>query len=191
MRVFISIFISFYVCSAFADPLDGILVVAENNTAYERASYGGWRDADGDCQKTRDEVLIAESLTPMRLDARGCRGIAGLWYDPFTGRVFTDPRGLDIDHLVPPKEAHQSGGHAWRDETRRAYANDLANPGHLMAVHNGANRSKGARDPAEWLPPNAAFHCAYVRAWIEVKRVWNLSMDAAEVAAIRTILARC
>ena len=60
--------------SAFANPLDGILVVAENDTAYERSSYGGWRDADGDCQKTRDEVLIAESLAPVRLDARGCRG---------------------------------------------------------------------------------------------------------------------
>lgn len=191
MRVFNILLISFYVSSALADPFDGIRVGRESEVAYDRSLYGGWRDADGDCQKTRDEVLIAESLAPLRLDARGCRSLSGLWLGPFTGRLFTDPGDLDIDHLVPLKEAHQSGGHAWRRDVRRAYANDLANPGHLVAVHNGANRSKGARDPAEWLPPNTAYHCAYVRGWIEVKRAWRLSMDAAEVAAIRTVLARC
>jgi hypothetical protein len=31
-------------------------------------------------------------------------------------------------------------------------------------VSASANRSKGARDPAVWLPPNQEFHCEYVRA---------------------------
>ena len=55
----------------------------------------------------------------------------------------------------------------------------------------GANRSKGFKDPAEWLPTNKAFHCAYVLTWIGVKRAWALSMDGAEAAAIRDVLEDC
>ena len=28
----------------------------------------------------------------------------------------------------------------------------MSHPDHLIAVASGANRSKGAKDPAEWLP---------------------------------------
>ena len=120
---------------------------------------------------------------------RGCKVMAGLWFGLYTGRTFTNPRALDIDHLVPLKEAHQSGAHAWSRERRRAYANDLDNPGHLIAVHAGTNRAKGYKDPAEWLPPNEAFRCAYVLAWRAVKRKWGLSMDAAEAAVVARVLA--
>ncbi len=101
------------------------------------------------------------------------------------------PGDVDIDHPVPLKEAHQSGAHAWDNDKRRRYANDLDNPGHLNAVDDSTNQSKGDKDPAEWLPPNEAFHCAYVVAWIEVKKAWQLSMDQAEADAIRTVLSNC
>ncbi len=63
---------------------------------YDRDLYGGWIDADGDCQDTRQEVLIAESITPVQLDSRGCRVVSGTWLDPFTGQTFTNPGDLDI-----------------------------------------------------------------------------------------------
>ncbi len=79
--------------------------------AFERALYPHWIDADGDCRDTRAEVLAAESLTPVRYDGRGCKVVAGRWFDPFTGRTLTDPSMIDIDHRVPLAEAHRSGAH--------------------------------------------------------------------------------
>ena len=167
----------------------GQVIEPEVDAPYDRSQYGGWTDADGDCMNTRHEVLAAESLVPSILSPDGCKVVAGLWFGFYTGRTFTDPRDLDIDHLVPLKEAYQSGGWAWTRERRRAYANDLDNPGHLIAVDRRANRRKGARDPAEWLPSNEAFLCAYVLAWVADKRAWRLSMDQAEAAAIEQVLA--
>jgi hypothetical protein len=177
---------------AAADHLDGLTIAPEVNAPYDRESmYGGWRDDDGDCQNTRQEVLAAESLIPAVLSDDGCNVKTGLWFDLYTGLTFTTPGDLDIDHLVPLKEAHQSGAHAWTDEKRRDYANDQDNPGHLIAVDDGTNQSKGDKDPAEWLPPNLAFRCAYVSAWTAVKREWVLAMDSAEEAAIRGVLVGC
>jgi hypothetical protein len=61
----------------------------------------------------------------------------------------------------------------------------------LIAVDASANRSKGDRDPADWLPPNEAFRCAYMLAWTAVKRTWKLSMDQAEADAITAVLQNC
>ena len=170
-RLGIGVFAITAALSARADPLDGLTIAPEVDAPYDRnAMYGDWRDADGDGLKTRDEVLAAESLIPATLRDDGRKVTAGLWFDPYTGLAFTDPEDVDIDHLVPLKEAHQSGAHAWTNEKRRSYTNDLDNPGHLIAVDDGTNQSKGFKDPAEWLPPNADFHCAYVTAWLAVKR---------------------
>lgn len=159
--------------------------------AYDRTLYGGWIDWDGDCQDTRQEVLIAESLEPVKLDAKRCRVVSGKWYDPFTDRYYTDPRKLDIDHFVPLKEVHRSGGSSWGTAQKRAYANDLSDPKTLIAVSASANRSKKDKDPANWLPPNSAFHCEYVKTWVEIKKEWGLEMDAAEAAKVKELLTGC
>jgi hypothetical protein len=157
------------------------LVRAED---YNRSEHfgSGWIDADGDCQDTRQEVLIAESLIPVNLGLSGCRVMTGVWYCEFTGKFFTDPRKLDIDHMVPLKEAWLSGADKWTYEERLAYANDLNDPGHLIAVALGANRSKGADDPGQWLPPVGKK--VYVRSWLKVKMNYGLSMDSTELIAI-------
>jgi hypothetical protein len=159
--------------------------------AYDRDLYRHWTDADGDCQDARQEVLIAESLVPPTLEPDGCRVAAGRWHDPYTGAVVTDPGDLDVDHLIPLAEAHRSGADTWTADRRERFANDLAEPRSLIAVSASANRSKGDQDPADWLPPEASYHCAYVRAWVAVKERWNLAMDAAERAAVDRVLAGC
>jgi len=158
---------------------------------YSRNLYGSWIDEDGDCQNTRQEVLIAESLVPVELNSGGCRVVSGAWLDPFTDRTFTDPGELDIDHFIPLAEAHRSGANSWTPQHRRDFANDLSFPGSLIAVSASANRSKGDRDPADWLPPNQDFHCEYVRTWIIAKAYWGLTMDDVERSTVYLILGEC
>jgi hypothetical protein len=120
------------------------LVFSEQCPKYNRNDYGGWIDANGDCQRTRAEVLIEESTKPVTFrSSRRCKVVSGFWSDPFSGRTFTDPSMLDIDHVVPLKEAHQSGAWKWIREKKRRYANDIADKNHLMAVYRSENRSKG------------------------------------------------
>ncbi len=156
------------------------------SSRYHRADWlPRWADADGDCQSTRHEVLIAESRVPVTLSASRCQVQRGEWLDPYTGRLYTNPRELDIDHLVPLAEAHRSGGAAWSQRRKRAFANDLRFDATLVAVSRSENRSKGARDPARWVPRNnPRAICAYLRDWVQVKARWALEMDAAERQAI-------
>ena len=159
--------------------------------SYKRKLYRHWIDADGDCQNTRQEVLIEESVEPVVLDDKGCKVLSGRWYDPYTGQTFTNPRELDIDHLVPLAEAHRSGGYSWDAKMRKAFANDLSDTRSLIAVKASANRSKSDRDPAQWLPINETYHCEYVAAWIAVKQLWGLVMDAEEKATIYRLQSQC
>ena len=147
---------------------------------YDRDLYKHWIDADRDCQDTRQEVLISESVQPVVLDDRGCRVVSGEWLDLYTGQTFTDPSRLDIDHFIPLSEAHRSGADTWTPEQRQSFANDLTNEHSLIAVSASANRSKGDRDPANWLPPDESFQCEYIKRWGAVKEYFNLRMDATE-----------
>jgi uncharacterized membrane protein YhaH (DUF805 family) len=157
---------------------------------YNRDLFRHWIDADGDGCDTRREVLIAESLTPVSVGAR-CSLSGGSWYSAFDGVTTTDASSFDIDHFVPLKEAWDSGAHGWDSVTRQRFANDLDYAGSLIAVSASSNRSKGASDPAEWMPPNRSYWCVYLVTWVEVKIRWNLSADSSEVAAIRSAGAGC
>ncbi len=158
---------------------------------YSRSLYRHWIDADHDCQNTRQEVLIEESLEPAILDAKGCKVRSGRWYDPYTDKTVTDPTELDIDHYVPLAEVHRSGGYAWNSAKREAYANDLTIQQTLIAVKASANRSKSDNDPAGWLPSNEAYRCEYVTTWVAIKKKWGLVMDVAEMNAVIAILQGC
>ena len=123
-------------------------------------------------------MLVAESLVPVTFtDDRRCRVASGEWLGPYTGQRFTDPRQLDIDHLVPLRHAHDTGAGAWSAARKRQYANYLAQPAHLVAVEARVNRSKGAKGPADWRPPNQAYWCQYATDWQAIKEQWGLRSD--------------
>ena len=54
-----------------------------------------------------------------------CKVKKGRWTCPYTGKVFTNPKQLDVDHMVALGNAARSGGQAWGRDRKRDYANDL------------------------------------------------------------------
>ncbi len=176
--------------------LRGLRVAARSSdTEYNRRDWRHWVDADRDCQNTRAEVLIAESVARVsfapREDGDRCRVVSGHWVGPWTGEVFTDASDVDIDHHVPLGHAHESGGWGWNPRRKRAYANDLTHPASLQATSAPVNRSKGKQPPDEWRPQESAGWCRYAADWVSVKEAWDLTVTSAEVAALETMLATC
>lgn len=155
---------------------------------YSRDLFRHWIDSDRNGCNTREEVLIAESLTNAQVDRFGCAVVAGDWLSAFDGVSHTDPSDLDIDHLVPLKEAWDSGAHAWTTAQREQFANDLFDGRALIAVTNSVNRSKGDRDPSQWLPPQSSYVCQYIADWIAVKNAWDLTMDTSEWGRLKNLL---
>ena len=115
----------------------------------------------------------------------------GRWYGAFTGVYVEDPSDLDIDHLVPLKNAHLSGAWRWDAEMKEEYANDLSDPDHLIAVTVSANRSKGTKGPEEWGPPEQSYWCDYATDWTEVKARWELTMTKVESEIVMDMLGTC
>ena len=159
---------------------------------YSRSHWKHWTDEDGDCQDARQEALVSESLVEVTFESeRKCRVATGRWYGAFTGIYVEAPGDLDIDHLVPLKNAHDSGGWAWSSDRKQEYANNLRDPDHLVAVTKGANRSKGAKGPEEWRPPDEGYWCQYATDWTEVKMEWGLTMTQRETEAVIEMLDTC
>lgn len=144
---------------------------------YNRAQFGkGWDDADGDCQNSRHEALIAQSTAPVRFKSgRNCKVTAGRWISPFTGAVIHDPSKIDIDHVVPLKWAWERGASQWSYRTRQRFANDQAN---LLSVEASLNRQKGAKGLDKWLPP--ANRCQYVARFMRLVKSYDLYLTPSE-----------
>ena len=171
--------------------VDALVVASEQPDGYDRDLFRHWVDADGDGCDTRREVLIAEAVVAPSV-AGDCALADGVWVSRYDAETETGTgRGFDVDHLVPLKEAWESGAHSWDAQTRERFANDLGYEHSLIAVSAGSNRQKGAQDPTTWLPAEADQRCWYVAAWVHVKTRWQLSADPAEVDTLRNIISGC
>lgn len=142
---------------------------------YNREDWGNWIDEDKDGLNTRDEVLAEESLIKPVISNN--KVVYGKWFDKYTGKYFTNPSDLDIDHLVPLKNAHISGASNWSKRKKNRYYNYLKYDNHLIAVSKSANRNKSDKSPVEWLPPNEEYQCEYVREWYKIKTDWGLTVE--------------
>lgn len=186
----------------------------DTTTDYDRDAYGPrWKDTDRNGCDQRNDVL-ARDLTNV-VKAGACVVIAGDLEDPYTGTLvhFTkaDAGAVEIDHLVPLEEAHQSGGADWTAAQRLAFATDTGN---LQATIAWVNRGKGSRDPGgdsdgdgdgdnPWPPAgdlsprhpgvrfNPAYRCTYAERWDDIKDRYGLSVDRVERDGLAALLATC
>jgi hypothetical protein len=173
-----------------ARQLDRLTVATSSSMrGYSRARFPHWRSTGANCD-VRDTVLRrdGERLGPVKLS--GCNVVGGRWHSPYDGKTLTDPKAVDIDHMVPLANAWRSGADTWDDKRRGDFANDLTRP-QLKAVSLTSNRAKGDQDPAQWKPPARAYWCQYAQDWIAVKYFWKLTVTTAEKAALEDMMGTC
>ena len=139
---------------------------------------------------SREAAMIRDGQG-VQADAE-CRPTAGVWKDPYGGPDITADkvsRGLDTDHIVALKNAHNSGAYRMDAETRKKIATDPLN---LISSGASANRSKGDQAADTWLPPESSgFRCEYVSRQIQVKKKYDLSVSGTERAALEREVAAC
>jgi hypothetical protein len=149
-------------------------------TLYNRSEWPHWIDSDNDCQDTRVEILIRDSVTPAVLDMpEGCTVSSGTWLLPYNGDITHNPQDIDVDHIIPLKWAHGHGGDKWSRERKREFAND---PDNLLATSSSENRSKGSKGPDAWLPK--LNKCEYANVWISLITKYSLEVQAQESMAL-------
>lgn len=157
------------------------------SSSYDRDDYGGWIDEDGNCRNTRAEVLIATSTGPVHMRKGNCSVDRGRWFDPYTGKTFTNASDVDIDHLVPLAWANAHGASSWPAERKRAFANWQPN---LFPVQASVNREKGAAGPLQWLPPRVEYRCEYLLRFQRVMVTWDLHFYRSEADAMKVLKAQ-
>jgi len=168
--------------------LQTIRVERESPRGYSRSLFKHWLDVDGDGCDAREQVLKRDAIGLPQVDPFRCFVLEADWISPYDGKKTSDRTAVDIDHVVALKEAWDSGASAWGEAQRTAFANDTSDPRSLLAVSSSSNRSKGDKDPSNWLPSLRGYWCTYVANWISVKARWNLSMDQSEFGRLNNLL---
>ena len=163
------------------------VAASTHTTTYDRDLFPTWDTISGTCN-TRETVLKRDGTSVVVNSA--CTATAGKWYSPYDGATWTAASDVDIDHMVPLKNAWISGAWAWTTAKRESFANDLNDP-QLWAVTDNVNQSKSDKSPDAWKPPLTSYHCVYARAWVRVKYVWSLTVTSAEKSAVTSMLATC
>ncbi|CAA7269382.1 unnamed protein product [Cyclocybe aegerita] len=134
------------------------VAVDVNNPTYDRKYFKHWvtgeermlsadhvyslvqsSQVDGNC--TARQYVLKRDGTSVVTDSK-CNALSGTWLSVYDDISITDPSKIDIDHIVPLKEAWVSGARHWNDQKREAFANDIKLP-QLVAASQRSNRAKG------------------------------------------------
>lgn len=168
--------------------LKTISVQNEYSRGYKRSLFKHWLDIDGDGCDAREQVLKRDAIGLPQVDPFKCFVVEADWLSPYDGVRTSDRTRVDIDHTVALKEAWESGAWQWSEAQRTAFANDTSDTRSLIASSSSSNRSKGDRDPSNWMPPLRGYWCTYSANWIAVKARWGLSMDQSEWGRLNNVL---
>jgi hypothetical protein len=186
--------------------LASLKVGDKQNVNYNRDEWKHWigqKTSSCGSWDTREQVLYDEAVkddTLKMTDSAGnettdvskaCKVTAGTWKEPYKGVTVTDPKKLDIDHVIPLGYAASHGGQNWSSEKKQQYANDLSYAGHLMAVDASSNRKKGDKGPSQWMPANSEYHCQYAIQWITIANNYQLTLEQKDVDTLTEALNTC
>jgi hypothetical protein len=146
------------------------------------------QDFDGDCQSTRQEMLILTSRSEVRYtNPRNCVVRTGEWFDEYTGEMSEVAVQIDIDHVIPRMYAHTHGGDRWMPEMKLQFSNDPLN---LMLIERREIRRKRDRGPSRYLPRDE-FQCEYVNLWNQLSEKYRLQLSSTDRSTISRILDDC
>lgn len=162
-------------------------------TGYNRnAKYGNaWKDSNKNKCDERQDTLKRDMSKVKYKDRKKCTVKSGTLNDLYTGKRINwkvKSGSMDIDHVVALKNSWISGAQKLSGTQRQALVNDPLN---LIAADASANRQKGDKNAAEWLPKNKSFRCQYVATQISVKKKYALSVTSAEKKAMTKVLNSC
>jgi hypothetical protein len=146
-----------------------ILIPTFSLADYKRENWRHWSDLDKDGLNTRQEILMRD------FDMNN-----QFWITPYLKKEVRNAGSIDIDHIVPLKEAYLSGGKNWSKEEKEKFANDEEN---LTVSYLSANRKKGSKDIAEWLPDYNK--CWYIEKFTKIKEKYQLTLDKEEKKVIK------
>ena len=145
-------------------------------------------DFDGDCQSTRQEMLVLTSRSEVRYtNPRNCVVRTGEWLDEYTGEVFEVAVKLEVDHVIPRMYAHTHGGDRWMAEKKLLFANDPLN---IMLVERREIRRKRDRGPSRYLPRDE-FQCEYINLWDQISVKYDLQLSSNDRSTISRMRDEC
>jgi len=145
-------------------------------------------DYDGDCQSTRQEMLVLTSRAELKFtNPRNCVVRTGEWLDEYTGEVFTVATQIDLDHVIPRMYAHTHGGDRWPAQKKLQFSNDPIN---LVLIKRREIRRKRDRGPDRYLP-REEFQCEYVRLWRAIADKYDLQLGSRDRNEITMVLRGC
>ncbi|MCF2902489.1 HNH endonuclease family protein [Pseudoalteromonas sp. OFAV1] len=156
---------------------------------YNRDDWEHWIDNGNDCTNLRHELLISTSKKPVTYtNYKKCYVRNGQWYDPYSDSLFTNSRDLDLDHVVPLSYAHGHGGSKFSKQLKKKFAND---PENLLLVESSLNRTKSDKGPTDWMPPNHAFRCEYLKKFDYIMNKYDLTYSPSEKRTVSRMMSAC
>jgi Protein of unknown function (DUF1524) len=176
------------------EDLDRLAVQSAPSAGPMPAGAFGATKKVGGASCTSHDVILSRDLRNIAFSTGStCRVASGVLFDPYTAKWAwfsrTDALNqVDLDYVVPLQNAWQTGAANWGNSIRNAFAND---PLELRAAAAATIAAKAERDASAWLPPDAAFKCAYVIDQIEVKVKYMMSVLPAEKDAMSAALTTC
>jgi hypothetical protein len=143
---------------------------------------------------TRDDVLAAQlTAVAYRPGTQSCVVVSGTLADPYTGRSINFDKSradeVQIDHVYSLAAAWDMGAAEWPVRLRTRFANDV--DVNLLAVSGAANQAKGDGTPADWLPPNRAYHCFYAGKYLTAAVHYGLPVTTADHDTLAEVAQLC